>query len=167
MTIVIVDKAWCLQSALGLICVAPFGDRLQQYHWMVFCKSFTRKSIEVSIILLSSSNIDKCNISLRIDDIILKLEPHLKILGVFLDDKLSFNQHVSFRYTKAARQLNALARISRYLNISSRSLLYNSFVRSNFNYCAMVWHFCGKTNNNKIENTHTKKPKQERALRII
>ena len=63
--------------------------------------------------------------------------------------------------TKAARQLNALTRISRYLNISSRSLLYNSFVRSNFNYCAMVWHFCGKINNNKIEKI------QERALRIF
>ena len=101
--------------------------------------------------LLSSSNIDKFNISLCSDDITLKHEPHVKILGVFLDDKLSFNQHVSISCTKAARQLNALARISRYLNISSRSLLYTSFVRSKFNYCAMVWHFCGKTNNNKNE----------------
>ena len=66
----------------------------------------------------------------------------------------------SISCTKAARQLNAFARISRYLNISSRSLLYSSFVRSNLNYCAMVWHFCGKTNNNKIEKI------QERALRI-
>ena len=111
--------------------------------------------------LLSSSNIDNSNISLCIDDITLKPEPHVKILCVFLDDKLSFSQHVSISCTKAARQLNALARISRYLNISSRSLLYNSFVRSNFNYCAMVWHFCGKTNNNKIERI------QEWALRMI
>ena len=34
--------------------------------------------------LLSYSNIDKCNILLCIDDIILKPEPHVKILGVFL-----------------------------------------------------------------------------------
>ena len=99
--------------------------------------------------LLSSSNIHKCNISLCVDDMNVKPEPHVKILGVFLDDKLSFNQHVSIRCTKSARQLKTLAWISRYLNISSRSLLYNSFVRSNFNYCAMVWHFCGKTNNKK------------------
>ena len=99
--------------------------------------------------LLSSSDIDKCNISLCTDDIILKPEPRL--LGVFLDDQLSFNQHVSISCTKAARQPNALVRISRYLNISPRSLRYNSFVRSDFNYCAMVWFVCGKTNNNKIE----------------
>ena len=111
--------------------------------------------------LLSSSNIDKCNTSLYIDDRILKPEPHVKILGVFLNDKLSFYQHVNIICAKAARQLNALARISMYLNISSRSLLYNSFVRSNFIFCAMVRHFYGKTNNNKIEKI------QERALRII
>ena len=61
--------------------------------------------------LLSPSNIDKCNMSLRIDDIIVKPGPHVKILGVFLDDKFSFNEHFSISYTKAARQLNALARI--------------------------------------------------------
>ena len=111
--------------------------------------------------LLASSNTDECDISLCIGDIMLKPEPHVKILGVFLDVKLSFNQHVSISCTKYAWQLNALARISRYLNISSRSLLYNSFVRSNVNYCVMVWHFCGKINNNKIDKI------QELALRII
>lgn len=62
---------------------------------------------------------------------------------------------------KAARQLNALARISNYLDISARRAIYNCFVASNFNYCPLVWHFCGLTNSNKIEKI------QERCLRII
>ena len=32
---------------------------------------------------------------------------------------------------------------------------------SNFNYCPLVWHFCGKTNNDELEKI------QERALRIL
>jgi hypothetical protein len=32
---------------------------------------------------------------------------------------------------------------------------------SNFNYCPIVWHFCGETNTRKIEKI------QERALRLI
>ena len=115
--------------------------------------------------LIIKFNIDKFIISLCIDEMTLKPEPHVKILGVFLNDRLSFNQHVSISCTKAARQLNALARISRYLKISSRSLLYNSFVRSNFNYCAMVRHFCGKQTITKLKQTITKI--QERTLRII
>ena len=43
----------------------------------------------------------------------------------------------------------------------SRKIIYQSFVASNFNYCPLVWHFCGKVNNTKLEKI------QERALKII
>ena len=57
--------------------------------------------------------------------------------------------------------LNALARISNYLDIDSRKIIYNSFVACNLNYCPLVWHFCGKVNHSKLEKI------QERALKII
>ena len=41
-------------------------------------------------------------------------------------------------------------------------MIYNSFVASNFNYCPLVWYFCGASNSNKIE-----KKIQEWCLRII
>ena len=88
-------------------------------------------------------------------------EKHVKVLGVVIDCKLNFSLHVSSICKKAARQLNALARISNYLDVSARRLIYNSFVASNFNYCPLVWHFCGATNSNKIEKI------QQRCLRII
>ena len=62
---------------------------------------------------------------------------------------------------KAARQLNALTRISNYLDVSARRMIYNSFVASNFNYYPLVWHFCGISNSNKMEKI------QERCLRIV
>ena len=43
----------------------------------------------------------------------------------------------------------------------SKSVLYHSFIASNFNYCPIVWHFCGVVNNNKLEKI------QERSLRIL
>jgi len=88
-------------------------------------------------------------------------EERVKVLGVTIDCKLNFSSHVRSICTKAARQLNAFARISKYLNIPARRTIYNSFVASNFNYCPLVWHFCGATNSNKIEKI------QERCLRII
>ena len=60
---------------------------------------------------------------------------------------------------RAARQLNALARI--YKHSKSKHIIYNRFVASNFDYCPLVWHFCGQVNNNKLEKL------QERSLRII
>ena len=43
-------------------------------------------------------------------------EPSVKILGVVIDDRLNFDEHISMCCTKAARQPNALARISKYLD---------------------------------------------------
>ena len=81
------------------------------------------------------------------------------VLGVTIDDKLCFSQHISVCCNKAARQLNALARISKHLNINSRRAIYNSFIMSNFNYCPLVRHFCGQVNNQKLEKI------KDRALR--
>ena len=51
--------------------------------------------------------------------------------------------------------------VSKHLDSKSKHIIYNSFVASNFNYCPLVWHFCGQVNNNKLEKL------QERSLRII
>ena len=102
------------------------------------------------------------NITISIDEnTSITSEPNVKALGVIIDSKLNFSDHVSAVCKKAARQLNALARISRFLNPSSKMILYKSFVMSNFDYCPIVWHFCGKVNNGKLEKI------QERALRIL
>ena len=95
------------------------------------------------------------------DDVHIYSEPSVKVLGVYIDERFNFNEHVQKSCSKAARQLNALARISKYLNVGARKLIFNSFVLSNFSYCPLVWHFCGKINNSKIEKI------QERALRIV
>ena len=95
------------------------------------------------------------------EDTIIKSEQYVKALGVTIDNKLNFTQHISNICKKAARQLNALTRISNHLDLKSRKIIYQSFVASNFNYCPLVWHFCGKLNTAKIEKI------QERALKII
>ena len=110
--------------------------------------------------LALSSNSDSTH-KIILNGITLTSETHVKALGVIIDNKLNFTEHVRALCVKAARQLNALARISKFLDKSSRNIIYQSFVSSNFNYCPLVWHFCGKTNNNKLEKI------QERALRII
>ena len=78
-------------------------------------------------------------------------ETEVTVLGVTMDDRLCFSQHISSCCKKAARQLNALARISKHLNINSRRVIYNSFIMSNFSYCPLVWHFCGQVDSQKFE----------------
>ena len=68
-------------------------------------------------------------------------DPSIKVLGIVLDNKLQFDEHVSQMCLKASRQINALKRISKYLDEKCRILVYKSFISSNFNYCPVSWMF--------------------------
>ena len=52
---------------------------------------------------------------------------------------------------KAARQLSVLQRLSKFLSVETRLLIFKSFIQSNFNYCPLVWHFCSEANTEKLE----------------
>ena len=72
------------------------------------------------------------------------LSNHLKVLGVTLDQKLNFDMHIDSICLSASRQINALKRLSRFLDQDSRVLIYKSFVLSNFSYSPITWIFLWK-----------------------
>ena len=61
---------------------------------------------------------------------------------------------------KTSANLNALARISGYMDLPKRRLIMKSFITSQFVYCPVIWMFHSRALNNKINSIH------ERALRI-
>ena len=85
----------------------------------------------------------------------------MKILGVTIDEKLSFNSHIKTLCMKASQKLGALSRMSHCLNKTEKSLIFNSMIKSHFNYCPLLWMFCSRTSNNRINKLH------ERSLRVI
>ena len=83
-----------------------------------------------------------------------------ELLGITIDSNLSFEEQVSNIFKKASHKLNALARISSYMDIQKRRAIMKSFITSQFSYCPLVWMFHSIKLNNKIITIH------ERALRI-
>ena len=63
-------------------------------------------------------------------------------LGVKIDNKLTFDCHVSGICKKASIKINKLARIAPYINIGKRRIIMNSFFMLKFNnrinYCNMI-----------------------------
>ena len=49
----------------------------------------------------------------------------------------------------------------KYLEAQKASLLYSSFILTKFNYCPLIWMFCGTTTNDKVNSVH------KRALRVL
>ena len=103
----------------------------------------------------------KENHSLKVNNFEIESSTSVNLLGVEIDKDLNFEKHIKTLCRKASNQLNAIGRIHRYLGVQEKTLLINTFIYSNFNYCPLVWHFCSKAATKKIEKI------QERCLRII
>ena len=114
-------------------------------------------------------NEDKChllvinheNVSVNLGTENITCSSSVNLLGIQIDDKLDFNEHVSKLCKKGNQKLHALARISKFLNKDKLKLIMRTFITSQFNYAPLTWMFHSRTLNNKINRLH------ERALRLV
>ena len=81
---------------------------------------------------------DSC--TLNINDLTTNSKNIVKLLGIEIDNKLSFEQHISSLFNKAGNQLNTIGKIQK-LSFKEKEVLLNSLLYSNFNYYLQVWHF--------------------------
>ena len=94
------------------------------------------------------------NISLIINDQIIKCSEYVKLLGVFIDSKLTFNRHINNLCNKANMKINCLFRIRNFIGEKQAALLGNAYILSYFNYCPLIWMFYSKTLGKKINHVH-------------
>ena len=83
-----------------------------------------------------------------------------KLLGIIIDRDLKFDEYILIQCKKAGRKLCALGKVCKFLNLERRRSLMKAFIESQFAYCPLVWMFCSRSSNNRINHLH------ERALRI-
>ena len=84
-----------------------------------------------------------------------------KILGIKIDCKLNFDEHVKIFCSKAKNKLRALVRATPYMSVEKKKMLMNSFFKPQLNYCPLVCTAVIRMNNNIIKHLH------ERCLRLI
>ena len=85
----------------------------------------------------------------------------VKLLGVKIYDRLSFDDHISSICLRVSHQINGLRRINKYMTIETRISIYNAFLSANFTYCNTVWHFCSNRSLYMLERVNKK------ALRVV
>ena len=100
-------------------------------------------------------------VSLNVNNFKIKNSKCEKLLGVKFDSKLRFDQHITDLCRRASRKIHAFARMMPFVNSSKRRLLMNSFLRTHFNYCLLIWMCHSRENSKKINRLH------ERCLRTI
>jgi len=72
---------------------------------------------------------------------IIPLERGNKVLdlGEWIDEKLSFSEHIQTNINKAYMMFGIIKRNFKHLTVPTFVLLYTSMVRSHLDYCSSVW----------------------------
>ena len=85
------------------------------------------------------------NIKLQMDDKIIKESPHIKYLGVILDNKLNWIEHIGYVKNKVAKDIGIICKARKFLNKKVLLTLYNTFIFPYLIYCVEIWGCAKKT----------------------
>ena len=115
------------------------------------------------------ANKDKCHLivinahdeCIKLGNVSLTSESSVELLGVTIDDRLQFKEHVNRLIKTGNQKFHALARISKHISENKLKILMKSFILSQFNYCSLIWMYHDRTINAKLNKLH------ERALRMV
>ena len=100
--------------------------------------------------------------SYYIGDTVLEHVEEIRDLGVTLDTKLNFGSHVNQTVVKANRALGILIRSYQratprgHLNVSADLTSYFAYVRSNLEYCSVIWNGAAAVHTDRVSRIEHK-----------
>ena len=128
-------------------------------------KEFLNGFITITSILnVEKSNLivaTKENLELEVSCCSIRIEDSVKLLGIYINNKLNFDYHVNQLCKKASKKLHALARIAKYMDINKQRMLMKVFVSSEFSYCPLTWMFHSRKMQHRINSI------QKRTLKWV
>ena len=85
-----------------------------------------------------------------------------KFLGMWIDQNLNWNEHLSKLKTKIKRNLTILQICNKYLNTDTKKMMYYAQIYSHLSYGLILW-------GNKISNTQltTMQKLQNKAIKLV
>ena len=84
-----------------------------------------------------------------------------KHLGLIVDDKLSWKDHIDLISSKIRRNIGVMKRVREYVPADILILLHRTLVEPYLRYCNTTWGYCGTTLLNRLQAL------QNRAARVI
>ena len=122
-------------------------------------------TLKTKVMLITSrqkrNHLQDCTLSLNYNNIDIKMTTSDKILGVYVDENLSWNDHYRHVSKKVSSFLWLLSKIKTYLSQEHRLLYYNSYIKPHFDYCSVIWSNSSNCNVNRIDKL------QRRACKLI
>ena len=91
-------------------------------------------------IVFSRKHVNAQHPPLYFNNIIVKQVSEHKHLGLTLDSKLTFANHISEKIPKAHKGIGVIKYLSSYVPVKTLDQIYNMYVRPHFDFCDVIYH---------------------------
>ena len=110
---------------------------------------------------VTRQGISNLSLDIHIGDNFLNSSNEIKLLGMVLDNCLSYDEQISYICKKVAPKLGILYRLGKFLSADILNIIYFTIVQPHFDYCISVGDNC------PIIHLHKLQKLQNRGARII
>ena len=117
-----------------------------------------RNNSKYQAILMGKSD---ATLNFKCENSSIPVTKEFEMLGITIDNKLKFDNHVAKICRKVSEQIAVLKRMKKMLPFETRRDLYLAFIVPHFHYCSETWNFCSKSAADKLERLN------ERAIRFV
>lgn len=88
----------------------------------------------------TKQKLSKCTkLYIKVGDVVLNTVEKAKLLGVTIDESLTWSDHIDFLSKILAQKIGILRRLRVFMSNAALLKMYNTIIFPHFNYCCTVW----------------------------
>lgn len=109
-------------------------ESIAKYFKMCSLKLNTEKT--KCMFIKKSNTLEEPNVT--IENVLIEKVSVMKYLGILIDEKLKFNEHMNFLVKKMASKVSFLSRNKKKFSFETRVLLYEALIQPTIDYCSTI-----------------------------
>lgn len=119
-------------------CFQVMNEELRYFSEWLKWKKLKLNIAKTKYMIVTTRSQTGCTGEVRIDEEVVERVKSMKYLGVMLDEKLNFCEHINYSIKKAAQKFGVLCRVSRYLPFDAKVTLYKTIIAPHFDYSIVL-----------------------------
>lgn len=137
-------------------CYRLMNSELDKFAEWLKWKKLKLNVTKTKCMVVTNRRNDNYDGTVQIDGEVVERVEAIKYLGVMLDTKLTFNEHVDYTIRKAARKFGVLCRVNRFLSCDNKVMIYKTLIAPHFDYCSSVLFLASKQQRKRMQVLQSK-----------
>jgi len=100
------------------------------------------------------------NINLSLNDQAIEQVHEHRLLGVLVDDKISWQPHVNDLCKKISKKVYLLSKLQQFIDTDTRKLFFNAHIKSHIDYASIVWDGCSEACLKRVNSLYRRAAKK-------